>query len=101
MSGKVHIEIPRDQIIDFCQRHDIRKLSLFGSVLRDDFGSDSDIDVLVEFEPGRAPGFAFFGMEEELSKILGRKVDLNTPNFLSRYFRKQVLEQAEVQYAKQ
>lgn len=101
MSGKVHIEIPRDQIIDFCQRHDIRKLSLFGSVLRDDFGSDSDIDVLVEFEPGRVPGFAFFGMEEELSKILGRKVDLNTPNFLSRYFRKQVLEQAEVQYAKQ
>jgi predicted nucleotidyltransferase len=101
MSGKVHIEIPRDQIIDFCQRHDIRKLSLFGSVLRDDFGSDSDIDVLVEFEPGCVPGFAFFGMEEELSKILGRKVDLNTPNFLSRYFRKQVLEQAEVQYAKQ
>lgn len=101
MSGKVHIEIPRDQIIDFCQRHDIRKLSLLGSVLRDDFGSDSDIDVLVEFEPGRVPGFAFFGMEEELSKILGRKVDLNTPNFLSRYFRKQVLEQAEVQYAKQ
>lgn len=101
MSGKVHIEIPRDQIIDFCQRHDIRKLSLFGSVLREDFGSDSDIDVLVEFEPGCVPGFAFFGMEEELSKILGRKVDLNTPNFLSRYFRKQVLEQAEVQYAKQ
>ena len=101
MSGKVRIEVPRDQIIDFCQRHYIRKLSLFGSVLRDDFGSDSDIDVLVEFEPGCVPGFAFFGMEEELSKILGRKVDLNTPNFLSRYFRKQVLEQAEVQYAKQ
>jgi predicted nucleotidyltransferase len=101
MSGKVRIEVPRDQIIDFCQRHHIRKLSLFGSVLRDDFGSDSDIDVLVEFEPGHVPGFAFFGMEEELSKILGRRVDLNTPNFLSRYFRKRVLEQAEVQYAKQ
>ena len=101
MSGKVRIEVPRDQIIDFCQRHHIRKLSLFGSVLRDDFGSDSDIDVLVEFEPGHVPGFAFFGMEEELSKILGRKVDLNTPNFLSRYFRKRVMEQAEVQYAKQ
>ena len=97
MSGKVRIEVPRDQIIDFCQRHHIGKLSLFGSVLRDDFGPDSDIDVLVEFEPGRVPGFAFFGMEEELSKILGRKVDLNTPNFLSRYFRNRVLEQAEVQ----
>jgi uncharacterized protein len=99
MSGKIHIEIPKERIEAFCRRHHIRKLSLFGSVLRDDFGSDSDVDVLVEFEAGHVPGFAFFGMEEELSQILGRKVDLNTPNFLSRYFRNQVLQQAEVQYA--
>ena len=101
MRGKIQIDIPKGQIAAFCRRHHIRNLSLFGSVLRDDFGPDSDIDVLVEFEPGHVPGFAFFGMEEELSRILGRKVDLNTPNFLSRYFCKQVLQQAEVQYAEQ
>lgn len=101
MSGKVRIEIPKEQIAEFCRRHNIRKLSLFGSVLRDDFGPESDVDVLVEFEPSHVPGFAFFRMEEELSQILGRKVDLNTPNFLSRYFRNQVLQQAEVQYAEQ
>ena len=101
MSDRVQIPLPTAQIADFCQRHHIRKLSLFGSVLRDDFRLDSDVDVLVEFEAGRVPGFAFFGMEEELSEILGRKVDLNTPNFLSRHFREQVLQQAEVQYAEQ
>lgn len=99
MSGKLQIEIPKERIAEFCRRHHIRKLSLFGSVLREDFGPDSDVDVLVEFEPGQTPGFAFFGMEEELSQILSRRVDLNTPNFLSRYFRNQVLGQAEVQYA--
>ncbi|MFY9610480.1 MAG: nucleotidyltransferase family protein [Blastocatellia bacterium] len=101
MSGKVQIQLPKERIADFCRRHHIRKLSLFGSVLRDDFGSDSDVDVLVEFEVGHVPGFAFFGMEEELSQVLGRKVDLNTPNFLSRHFREQVLQQAEVQYVEQ
>src|SRR5437870_1006491 len=101
MRGKIQIEIPRDQIAAFCRRHHIRKLSLFGSALRDDFGPESDVDVLVEFERGHVPGFAFFGMEEELSRILGRKVDLSTPSFLSRYFRDQVLQQAEVQYAEQ
>jgi hypothetical protein len=101
MSGKIQIETPKEQIAAFCRRHHIRKLSLFGSVLRDDFSPDSDVDVLVEFEPGHVPGFAFFEMEEELSRILGRKVDLNTPNFLSRYFRTQVLQQAEVQYVEQ
>jgi uncharacterized protein len=99
MSGKLQIEIPKQRIAEFCRWHHIRKLSLFGSVLREDFGPESDVDVLVEFEPGQVPGFAFFEMEEELSEILGRKVDLNTPNFLSRYFRNQVLGQAEVQYA--
>lgn len=91
----------RDRIAEFCRRHHIRKLSLFGSVLGDDFRSDSDIDVLVEFEPERGPGFLGLArMETELSEILGgRKVDLRTPNELSRYFRSRVLARAEVQYA--
>ncbi|MDI6448675.1 nucleotidyltransferase family protein [Anaerobaca lacustris] len=82
----------------FCTRHHIRRLALFGSVLRDDFRADSDLDVLVEFEPGHTPGWAFFGMQEELSELLGRKVDLNTPGFLSRYFRDEVLKEAVVAY---
>jgi hypothetical protein len=93
-----HIEIPKDRIAEFCRSNHIRRLALFGSVLRDDFGPDSDIDVLVEFEPGQTPGLRFFGMEIELSEILGRKVDLNTPGFLSDYFRDEVLAEAEVQY---
>jgi len=93
-----HIEIPKDRIAEFCRRNQIRRLALFGSVLRDDFGPDSDIDVLVEFEPGARVGLRFFGMEIELSEILGRKVDLNTPGFLSDYFRDEVLAEAEVQY---
>jgi predicted nucleotidyltransferase len=94
-----NIKIPKDKLAEFCRRHHIRKLSFFGSVLRDDFRPDSDIDVLVEFEPGHVPGLAFFGMEEELAAILGRKVDLHTPQFLSKYFRDQVVAEAEVQYA--
>ena len=82
----------------FCREHRIRKLSLFGSILRDDFRPDSDVDVLVEFEPGARTGFAFFGMEEELSEILGRKVDLNTPGFLNKYFRDEVLREARALY---
>lgn len=93
-----NIAVPKDKITEFCRRHHIRRLSLFGSVLRDDFGSDSDVDVLVEFEPGHVPGFAFFALGAELSEVLKHKVDLNTPNFLSRYFRDKVLEEAEVQY---
>ena len=96
MSAK--IPIPRDKIAEFCGRHHIRRLSLFGSVLRDDFGPDSDVDVLVEFETGHVPGLAFFGMEAELSQILGRKVDLSTLQFLSRYFRDEVLNEAQEQY---
>jgi predicted nucleotidyltransferase len=91
--------VDRQKIVDFCRRHHIRRLAFFGSVLRNDFGPESDIDVLVEFEPGHVPGLAFLSMEEELSRILGRKVDLNTPGFLSPYFRDQVLAEAEVQYA--
>ena len=92
------MNLPRDAIARFCRQHYIRKLALFGSVLRDDFGADSDVDVLVEFEPGRVPGLAFFTIEDELSQLLGRKVDLNTPQFLSPYFRDSALAEAEVQY---
>jgi predicted nucleotidyltransferase len=92
------VDIPQDKIADFCRRHRIRKLALFGSVLRDDFTDDSDIDVMVEFEPGTAVGLNFFSMERELSSLLGRKVDLNTPGFLGKHFRDQILSEAEVQY---
>jgi hypothetical protein len=92
------IPVPREKIAEFCRRHHVRRLAFFGSVLRDDFGPASDVDVLVEFEPGHTPGLVFFGMEQELSQILGRKVDLNTPQFLSRYFRDQVLQEAEETY---
>lgn len=97
-----YIDIPKQMLAEFCKKHHIEKLSLFGSILREDFGPDSDIDVLAEFEPGYVPGFfRLFDMEEELSDIFsGRKVDLRTPQDLSRYFRKHVLEMCEVQYAK-
>ena len=88
----------REEIEKFCRRNEIRRLALFGSVLRQDFTSDSDIDVLVEFEKGKSVGLRFFEMERELSEILGRKVDLNTPGFLSPYFREEVLRNAEVLY---
>ena len=92
------IPIDRNKIADFCRRHHIRRLSLFGSVLRDDFGPASDVDVLVEFESGHIPGLSFFSMEEELSQIIGRKVDLNTPKFLSPHFRDRIEKESEVQY---
>jgi predicted nucleotidyltransferase len=92
------IEIDKERLEEFRRRHHIRKLAFFGSVLRDDFGPDSDVDVLVEFEEGQAPGLKFFSMERELSELLGRKVDLNTPNFLSDHFREQVMAEAEVRY---
>jgi len=92
------ISLDKEKIADFCRRHHIHRLSLFGSVLRDDFGPASDVDVLVEFEPGHVPGLAFFAMEEELSQIIGRKVDLNTPGFLSPYFIDRIERESEVQY---
>ena len=98
-SEVAHIPVNRAKIAEFCRQHHIRRLSLFGSVLREDFRPDSDVDVLVEFEPGRVPGLAFFTMEMELSRILGHKVELNTPGFLSPYFRDQVLAEAEVCYS--
>ncbi len=86
------------EIKNFCQRHHIRKLSFFGSVVRNDFGPQSDIDVLVEFEPGYTPGFDFFLMEAELSKILGRKADLQTIGFLSPEIRSSILSEAVPAY---
>jgi len=92
------LSMDRRAIAGFCQRHHIRRLALFGSVLRPDFRPDSDVDVLVEFEPGCVPGLAFFSMQRELSELLGRKVDLNTPADLSRYYRDNVLAEAQVLY---
>jgi hypothetical protein len=96
---RARIDIPNEKIAEFCRRNHIKRLALFGSVLRDDFRPDSDVDVLVEFEPEARVGLlTLAGMEIELSELLGRKVDLNTPGFLSRYFRDEVLAEAEVRY---
>ncbi len=95
------LPIDREVLAEFCRRHHIRRLSLFGSVLKGTARPDSDIDLLVEFEPGKEPGLlALAGMEIELTRRLGgRRVDLRTPEDLSRYFRDDVLRTAEVQYA--
>jgi predicted nucleotidyltransferase len=82
----------------FCQNYYIRQLSFFGSVVRKDFGEQSDIDVLVEFESGHTPGLDFFLMEAELSRLLGRRVDLQTLNFLSPEIRSSVLAEAVPAY---
>lgn len=92
------IQIPQPEIEDFFSRNPIRRLSLFGWVVREDFGEDSDIDVPVEFEPGHVPGLAFFRLERELTELLGREVELHTPAFLSRHFRDHALAEARVQY---
>jgi len=95
------ISIPKESIAAFCRDRHIRRLAIFGSALRPDFHSESDIDVLIEFEPDHIPGlFGIARMERDLSALLGgRKVDLRTLEDLSRYFRQSVLEEAEVQYA--
>ena len=96
---RAKIVIDRAQLAEFCRRHNIRKFALFGSVLRDDFRSDSDVDVLVEFEPEAHIGMiCLAGIEIELSEMLERRVDLNTPGFLSRSFRDRVVAEAEVYY---
>ena len=96
----IKVDLPKEKIADFCRRHHIRKLAVFGSALRDDFRPDSDLDVLVEFEPGQTPGLIrLAGMEIELSALLGgRKVDINTPLCISPYFRDEVLTEAEPVY---
>ena len=95
------VDIPKAKLAEFCRRNHIRKLALFGSVLRQDFRADSDVDVLVEFDPGHVPGLRFFALQRELSELLGRTVDLNTPSFLSRYFRDEVLAESEIVYAEE
>ena len=96
------IDIPRARLADLCRRRGIRKLELFGSIVRDDFGPESDVDVMVEFEPGRTPGLGFFDIAEELEEIFGRKVDLTTrrtveqsPNYI---FRKHALRDVATVY---
>jgi hypothetical protein len=92
--------IPKEKIAEYCRKNHIVKLALFGSALRDELKSDSDIDILVEFEKGHVPGLiTFAGMEIELTDMIGRKVDLRTAGDLSRYFRDDVVNSAEVQYA--
>lgn len=94
------IEVDRAQLAEFCKRHRIRRLAFFGSVLRDDFGPESDVDVLVEFHDEAQVGLiTLSAMELELGALLARKVDLRTPADLSRYFRSEVLRTAETQYA--
>jgi uncharacterized protein len=93
------VELPAAAIAAFCERHHIGRLSLYGSILREDFGPESDVDMLVEFEPGRVPGLlGMAGLEEELTAMLGRKVDLRTPAELSRHFRDEVRREAQAQY---
>jgi predicted nucleotidyltransferase len=100
MTKGMHIELPKERIEEFCKRHHIRKLSLFGSALRDDFTPESDLDILVEFDPAHIPGLIrLAGMEIELAEMLGHKVDMRTAQDLSRYFREEVLNSAKVQYA--
>jgi predicted nucleotidyltransferase len=95
---EVPIPIPREALAEFCRRNHIRRLALFGSVLRDDFRPESDVDVLVEFEPGTRVGLRFFTLERELSELIGRTVDLNTVGFLSPQFVGDVLAEARDLY---
>jgi predicted nucleotidyltransferase len=92
------IEIPRERIEEFCRANGIRRLAFFGSILHDDVRPESDVDVLVEFQPGVRVGLAFIRMQDELSAILGHKVDLNTPGSLSKYFQDEILHEAEALY---
>lgn len=99
MKALVNIDVPGEKIAAFCRRHHIRKLAFFGSVLRDDFESGSDIDVLVEFERGHVPGFSFIRIQEELSSLLGgQQVDLVTFKALNRRVKDRILAAAQVQY---
>jgi predicted nucleotidyltransferase len=94
-----YVSIDRDALSAFCRRHPIKRLALFGSVLREDFGADSDVDVLVEFQAGHIPGLNFVSIEREFSGLLhGRRVDMVTPKFLNPRIRDQVLSSAEPLY---
>jgi predicted nucleotidyltransferase len=93
-----NLEINLEELSEFCRRNHIRWLAVFGSALRDDFGPDSDVDVLVEFDPDHIPGYRFISMQDELSKLLRRDVDLLTRNSLNRWIRNRVLREAQVLY---
>ena len=99
---QARLHFPKDKVSEFCRRHHIRRLALFGSVLRDDFTAESDVDVLVEFAPGKTPGLAFITIQDELSEILGRRVDLHTFSGIERsrnwLLREEILKTAEIQY---
>jgi hypothetical protein len=102
MGAKIGIPVPHEAIAEFCRRHGIRRLAFFGSVLRDDFTPESDVDVLVEFEPDRVPGLiTFAGYQNELSDLLRRRVDMHTAGSLSRYFREEVLAEAKDEYVEE
>ena len=99
MSLRPQIQVPRQALADFCRRHHIRRLRLFGSVLREDFRPDSDIDVLVEFEFGHTPGWEIVDIENELSRLLaGHRVDMVDPKFLNRRLKDRILSSAALQY---
>jgi predicted nucleotidyltransferase len=99
MAYSLEEKMPKDKLAEFCKRNHIRRLSLFGSAVSGELRPDSDIDVLVEFEEGKTPGlFSIVRMEMELTEALGRKVDLRTPNDLSRYFRDEVIRTAKLEY---
>ena len=98
--SELKLKDPRRQLEEFCKKHHVRKLAFFGWVLREDFSPSSDSDVFVEFEPGKTPGVSFFRTRDKLSRLLGIKADLDTPGFISKQFREQVIREAEVQYVK-
>jgi uncharacterized protein len=98
MTHESLIRIDREKLSAICRRARVRRLGVFGSALGPDFGAGSDLDLLVEFEPGRIPGLAFFSLQEELTTLFGRTVDLNTPAFLSPSFRDEVVQAAEILY---
>lgn len=94
------VHIPEDRVAEFCKRHSVKRLSLYGSILGADFGPSSDVDMLIEFLPGKTPGMlGFAGMTMELSEMIGRRVDLRTPDDLSRYFRGEVIKHARTLHA--
>lgn len=94
MQTRTGITVPMDLVFALCKKHHITRLALFGSVIREDFSPSSDVDVLVEFEPGKTPGLRFFTIQDDLTQLFGRRVDLNTPESLSVYFREKVEAEA-------
>lgn len=97
MAARIHVD--QHALEMFCRRHHIRRLAFFGSVLRDDFTPDSDVDVLYEFQPGHEPGWEIAQIEEELTQLPGRRADLVPYKYLNPHIRDRILSQAEVQYA--